>query len=226
MGEASQSHGLHAPERLSADMRASEVADAIGLGYRHSRATLKRILMGEQREIAPPAFLEQKMKMGQMHEELAEAAFQEVTGHVIERAQTTIYKKDFPFAGAVLAATPDLETEELTVELKCTEKEVNRDQVLKEAHIAQCLAQMICANKTKGALMYYSISTGNCAIYWLHRTAKATEALRTWLTEFLRLPPGNLRMPPGEKARRENLLFFEVYESNEERHMPKKRRME
>lgn len=192
--------------------RASEVADAIGLHYTRSRMQLKRIAMGLESPPAPPPRLKELWNMGKLHECLAEAAFRELHVDVASEPwllQENKVKEDWPEPGCSLSATPDMLGSLLCVELKCTEGELTAEP--KPVHMVQVLAQMVVFNRTRGALLYYSVPQARYRCFWLTGTALAKHRLQEWLREYHRLPPEQLRMPAGEKDARAHFILHEMW---------------
>lgn len=190
--------GLHDPRRLRAALRASEAADAIGLCYRHSRERLWKILREGQPEPPPSERLQQLLDMGKLHEQLAEDCWRNRMPLELICTQRTAYRST-PFGE--LASTCDGETEDMVVEFKCTE---NLPERAKPAHLAQSVMQMFVTSKRKAALMYYCPREGTFRVFFLLWHAEAMQLYLNWIWEFLR--GGNLRMPPGARAARENTL--------------------
>jgi hypothetical protein len=198
---------LSNPERLAADLRASEAADAMGLGYRHSRAMLWRILHGQVSEPPPSAFLQQCFDYGKWAEPWTRAAYEWIFRLHVLSSRTHFGK----LGSKTIAATPDAEgAGGIVVEFKSKMRGSEMPNEPKAAHVAQVVVQMWAAKHQRGDLFYFNLWNGAYRCFHMHWNAEGWSLeVRHWLREFFsyvdRPPP---RMPSGEADRRTTILLF------------------
>lgn len=191
------------PARLAADLRASEVADAIGLNYRYSRAMLWQILHGRIKPPPTSERLNQCFVFGRWAEPWSRAAYRHVFGSV-RNSHTYIE----PFYGYTIAVTPDAERECAVIEFKSKMRYSDMPSEPKPAHLAQLVMQMWATGMPYGDLMYYNVWNGKYVCFHCRWAGGIWGVdVSHWLREYFSYVDVPPRMKNGAAERRSLILL-------------------
>lgn len=191
------------PERLRADLRASECADAIGLNYRHSRARLWLILREGVVEPEPNDKLKELFAYGNWAEPFTDSVYKDLFKPIVLLRGITLFRKLHNFT---IAASPDAIDEEFVIEYKSKSRGSELPITPNAKHVIQVVVQMWAARRERGRLFYHNLWTGQWVCFHLHWNQHAwDDHVSKWLLEFLNKPPS--RMKNGEPQRRADILL-------------------
>jgi hypothetical protein len=201
---------LNSPERLGADLRGSEAADAIGLNYRHSRARLWKILRGLEKEPAANPKLKYLFEQGKLLEEFSLSTYNDVFAQTVHAKPvgTGLCSTQGKKRKYELAATPDAMLGPCTIEIKSVVDDGVLPATPKPVHVIQCILQMYVSGCVRGHLFYSKLLTGEYILFRLHWSNDGwNQYIRPWLLEFLETDVEPKRMKNGEKESREKIIL-------------------
>lgn len=207
--------------RSRCDISASDAHEAIGLGTDVSRSRWLSIRLGEEKRPEKSEYVMEMLARGKRDQPFAQDAYAE---KLLDKEEVIL--PEWHYARAVhiapdevyiIGATPDClvcnkDSRVLlrAVELKTLQHgEEGVYEQPKPANVLQAVIQLFCTGLEECHLFYFRRATEECKCFRIRSSEKEfLDTVWPWLQESLRATdPKKLRMPAGEKERREVKLL-------------------